>query len=71
MPMRTTFTEPKVVVSAQVPREHREALELMAARDDRTLSYVVRCAVREFLRSGSGVTEGASLSASPDDRGAA
>lgn len=45
----TTYTEPKVVISAQVPREHREALEELAARDDRTVSYLVRRAVDRFL----------------------
>ena len=69
--MASTTREPLTVVTAAVPREHREALEQMAARDERTLSYLVRCAVRDYLHSGSGVTGGASLGASPDDREAA
>lgn len=65
--MTPTAREPLTVVTAAVPREHREALEQMAARDDRTVSYLVRCAVREYLHSGTGVTGGVSLGASPDD----
>jgi hypothetical protein len=34
------LTEPKVVVSAQIEREQREALERQAAEEDRTLSAV-------------------------------
>ena len=51
--MRTT-SEPEVVVSARIEREDREALEEIALRDDRTVSYLVRCAVREYLTTSDG-----------------
>jgi hypothetical protein len=44
-----TQTESKVVVSAAVDREQREALELLAREGDRTLSQQVRVALREYL----------------------
>ena len=47
--MQTTTTEPRVVVSAQVPRGQREELERLARDGDRTLSQQVRIAVREHL----------------------
>ena len=42
-------TEPKVHISAQVARQDREELELLAAERDRTISYEVRQAVRMYL----------------------
>jgi predicted transcriptional regulator len=44
-----TLTEPKVVVSAQIEREQREALEELAREQDRTISYLVRRAVDRYL----------------------
>jgi Ribbon-helix-helix protein, copG family len=44
-------TEPKIVVSAQVPREQREELERRVAEHDRTISWLVRQAVDEYLRA--------------------
>ena len=41
--------ETKVVLSAAVEREQREALELLAREGDRTLSQQVRVAIREYL----------------------
>lgn len=61
----------RVVVSSVIERSQREELERRAAEQDRTISYLVRCAVREYLHSGSGVTGGASHGASPNDREAA
>ena len=66
--MALSSHEPLTVVTAAVPREHREALEEIAARDDRTVSYLVRCAVREYLHSGEAVTGGASRNAPPGGR---
>jgi predicted transcriptional regulator len=40
-----------VVVSAQVSRDQRRALEKVAAREDRTLSAVVRRALSEYVES--------------------
>lgn len=36
-------------VSAQISRRDREALESLARREDRTVSYLVRRAVREHI----------------------
>lgn len=49
--MATTFTEPKVVVSAQVPRKQREELERLAREDDRTISWLIRQAVDRYLHA--------------------
>lgn len=49
--MRSTLIEPKVIVSAQVPREQREALEREAQAEDRTLSAVIRRAIGEYLNA--------------------
>ena len=51
-------TEPKVVVSAQIEREQREALERQAAEEDRTLSAVVRRVIADYL-NGDDKIEGA------------
>jgi predicted DNA-binding protein len=45
----SAYTEPKVVVSAQLPREQREELERLAREGDRTISYLVRQAVSRYL----------------------
>jgi predicted DNA-binding protein len=47
----SAYTEPKVVVSAQIPREQREELERRAAENDRTVSWYVRRAVDRYLES--------------------
>lgn len=39
-----------VVVTAAVPVEQREELERLAAERDRTLSYLIRQAVDDYLR---------------------
>ena len=52
------LTEPKVIVSAQIAREQREALERQAAEEDRTLSAVVRRVIADYL-SGVGKRESA------------
>ena len=52
------LAEPKVIVSAQIEREQREALERQAAQEDRTLSAVVRRVIADYL-NGVGKREGA------------
>ena len=47
--MRTTHTEPKVVVSVAVEPALREELERLAREGDRTLSQQARIAIREHL----------------------
>lgn len=39
-----------IVVTAAVPREQREELERLAVERDRTLSYLIRQAVDDYLR---------------------
>ncbi len=56
MPM-SYLTEPKVVVSAQIEREQREALERQAAAEDRTLSAVLRRVIADYL-NGNDKLEG-------------
>ena len=68
------LTEPKVIVSAQIAREQREALERQAAEEDRTLSAVVRRVIADYL-NGAGKREGAAsghlhLVPSDDNKGA-
>ena len=43
------LAEPKVIVSAQIEREQREALQRQAVAEDRTLSAVVRRVIAEYL----------------------
>ena len=57
--MLATLTEPKVVVSAQVPREQRDELERIAHDEDRTISYLVRQAVDRYLHEPAIRTEDA------------
>ena len=45
----SAHAESKVVLSAAVDREQREALEVLARESDRTLSQQVRVAIREYL----------------------
>ena len=49
--------EPKVVVSAQVPRGQRDELEQIARDQDRTISYLVRQAVDRYLHEPAIRTE--------------
>ena len=56
-PMRTTLTEPKVVISAQVPIDQRDELERIARDQDRTISYLVRQAVDRYLHEPAIRTE--------------
>jgi predicted DNA-binding protein len=46
----STYTESKVVVSAQIEREQRKELERIALEQGRTNSYLVRRAVDQYLR---------------------
>ncbi|MBA2294288.1 MAG: ribbon-helix-helix protein, CopG family [Actinobacteria bacterium] len=65
--MKTTFTEPKVIVSAQIDRAAREELERRAAEADRTVSWLVRAAVASYLETSPSFSSGeprASTSAS-------
>ena len=55
--MVSKFAEPKVVVSAQVPREQRDELERIARDEDRTISYLVRQAVDRYLHEPAIRTE--------------
>ena len=55
--MVATFAEPKVVVSAQVPREQRDELERIARDQDRTISHLVRQAVDRYLHEPAIRTE--------------
>lgn len=43
------MSQPLATVTAKVAVRERDALERIARADDRTLSYVVRRAVREYL----------------------
>jgi hypothetical protein len=45
----STFTEPKVIVSAAVEAEQRDELERRARVAERTLSQEIRLAIREHL----------------------
>jgi predicted DNA-binding protein len=45
----TTASEPEVVVSARIERDDRQRLKRLAAQEDRTVSTLVRRAVREYL----------------------
>ena len=54
--MNLTLAKPKVVVSAQVPREQRDELERIARDQDRTISYLVRQAVDRYLYRDEGAT---------------
>ena len=56
--MKTTFTEPKVIVSAQIDRAAREELERRAAEADRTVSWLVRAAVASYLDSSPSFSSG-------------
>jgi len=64
------ITESKVVISAQIKREQREALQRQAVAEDRTLSAVVRRVIADYL-GGDGNSEGAPqvhhLRAAPSD----
>ena len=48
-PTVATTREPKVVVPARIPLEQREELERRAAEDDRTVSWLIRQAVDQYL----------------------
>jgi predicted component of type VI protein secretion system len=69
------LTESKVVVSAQIEREQREALERQAAEEDRTLSAVVRRVIAEYLNDHYELKDAAaarlhvSAACSPDSEG--
>ena len=51
------LAEPKVIVSAQIEREQREALERQAVEEDRTLSAIVRRVIADYL-NGNNKPEG-------------
>lgn len=48
MPAKTDA--PKVVVAAAIRPEQRDELERRAAQEDRTLSYLIRQAVDQYLQ---------------------
>jgi len=54
--MKTTFAQPKVIVSAQIDREQRAELERRAAEADRTISWLVRDAVASYLDDSPSVS---------------
>lgn len=54
-------SQPLATVTAKVAPRERSELERIARGDDRTLSYIVRRAVREYLerQDGDGLRESA------------
>ena len=55
------ITEPKVVVSAQIEREQREALQRQAVEEDRTLSAVVRRVIADYLNGNDKLEDAAAV----------
>jgi hypothetical protein len=46
----TTIAERRAIISAEVPLEHKQQLERLAAEGDRSLSHEIGRAVREHLQ---------------------
>lgn len=50
MKRKTTSTTASQVIATAVPTKTREALERIAAKENRTKAYLIRLAIDEFLR---------------------